>query len=189
VALEVLPALVKAPQSAVFDTAPADSKKTETSVEKTPEIREELFYQRSAAGTPVKLPLWKNKLFALILLLLVIPGTALGCVLWRNRKKDPEKELRQKELERIANALKQNLYRPEELERLLRSDVASFLSPGATPAEIAENLEDDELKEAFNNLFLLLVISRFFCCLILAILTPPKIFNIHILPQLLKKIK
>ena len=151
VALEVLPALVKAPQSAVFDTAPADSKKTETSVEKTPEIREELFYQRSAAGTPVKLPLWKNKLFALILLLIVIPGTALGCVLWRNRKKDPEKELRQKELERIANALKQNLYRPEELERLLRSDVASFLSPGATPAEIAENLEDDELKEAFEK--------------------------------------
>ena len=93
----------------------------------------------------------ENKLFALILLLIVIPGTALGCVLWRKRKKDPEKELRQKELERIANALKQNLYRPEELERLLRSDVASFLSPGATPAEIAENLEDDELKEAFEK--------------------------------------
>ena len=35
----------------------------------------------------------------------------------------------------------------------------------------------DELNDAFNNLFLLLVITRFFCCLMFAIITPPKILT------------
>ncbi len=151
ITLTVQPALVKTPQSAVFDSKPAATPEEVPAPQKEPELREELFYQRSTTGKMTLLPLWKNKQYLLIFLLILIPAAALITHLWRNRKRDPQKEQRQQEFERIASALKQNAGQPEELARLLRSEVVPFLSPGGTPAELAEKTDDAELKKLFEN--------------------------------------
>ena len=150
VAINVLPPLLKTPQSAVFDSGAAAGEEKSVA-EKAPEHREELFYQRSCVGREIKLPLWKNKLPFLIVLLGVIPFGAVLYVLIRSRKRDPEKELRRKEFERISRELKKNIQQPGELERLLRSEVVPYLRSGATPAGIAGEMEDEELQELFDS--------------------------------------
>ena len=125
-------------------------------------VREEIFYQKPGPGVAVQLPLIRNQLW--FILLCVIGGPVTGLLLeLRHRRRmraanDPE-YLRRRELrDRLPQLLRRlRSVNGSELERVLREEAVPFLAEalklphGATAGEVAEHLDDSELRQLFRN--------------------------------------
>lgn len=136
---------------------------TEPEVPAPAPVREEIFYQKPEPGSTVQLPLIRNQLWFIVLC--VIGGPVIGLLLELRRRRrmraagDPQ-YLRRRELRERLPQLRKKLRTVggSELERVLRDEAVPFLAEalslphGATAGEVAEHLDDPELRQLFRNM-------------------------------------
>ncbi len=146
--------------NATIDDAGAGTAIPEPAVAEAPKPppREQPFWQKSYAGSPVLLPLWRNQL--VWMLIFVVGGPVAGIVIEifaRRREKlanDPALRARRERARKLPELLKK-LNRESVGEDLLRGSIVPFLAeamelpPGTTAAELAEHLDDPELRRLF----------------------------------------
>ncbi len=121
---------------------------------------ESLFYQKSAPGSVVKVPLIANSLWLICFFAVVCPVAALGIELLFRRKEKLERspELRKKKLlAREIRALRHGLEKegmtPEIRRRLVPLlGEGTGLSAGASAGELASVMESPELRTYFSRL-------------------------------------
>ena len=146
-----------APAAVVAAPVPEHTtKKVQIEPEKeAPELkRNELFYQKSNPGKRVYLPLMRNQMTGIVIVL--ISGAA-ACVLltWRNIRREKEltddsfrlkRQLRH-QLKDVLDELKKNDYSEDVVRKTAVPFLAQSLglAPGTTPEELADKIQDPEL--------------------------------------------
>ena len=124
----------------------------EKKVEKT--IRQELFYQKKAPGKTVELPLFRNQLAFCILLLTagIFAGVFFKLRDLRRERAASDVDYRRKHqlhsrLKTVLSDLKQQNYSEESIRITAVPFLAESIgmSPGTTPEELAEKIDDPEL--------------------------------------------
>ncbi len=146
---------------AVVAAAPAPETEKDES-EPPPEApREEIFYQKPAAGCAVKVPLVRNVLLPVLLLLFGGPAVALAIVLRRRRKEEfrsnPALEKKRRRKAALPGLLRQ-LKRADASADFVRKEVLPFLASGyrlpagATAGEVAGKVADPELRRFLEGL-------------------------------------
>ncbi|MCI5779918.1 MAG: BatD family protein [Lentisphaeria bacterium] len=110
-----------------------------------------------APGRPVRVPLWENSRWGILIFTVVGAGCFLAGFLRRRRDADGsrrERRARRRKLAELASRLRS----ADRAARVLRDEgvaeiaAAVGLPPGATPGEIAEKMDDPELRAFFRTL-------------------------------------
>lgn len=155
----ILPVSAGNAAPAAVVTAPVPEKATnQVAVEpeqESPKLkRNELFYQKSNPGKKVYLPLMRNQMTGVVVVL--IAGT-VACVLLTLRNIRREKELTddsfrlkrqlRHQLKDVLVELKQNDYSEDAVREIAVPYLAQSLglAPGTTPEELADRISDSEL--------------------------------------------
>ena len=153
----ILPVSAGASASATVVSAPESvQKKVEIKLEpKVPAVvRNELFYQKSKPGKMIQLPLIRNQITGIVVVLFA--GVLLGILAkWYNYRKEKEltddsfrlkRELHH-QLKDLLTELKTHEYSAEKVREIAVPFLAQSigLAPGATSEEVAEKIDDPEL--------------------------------------------
>lgn len=141
--------------------SPTTTPKNITEENKAEEKREELFYQKANPGNTVLLPLIKNNLLSSILFIVigVLIVIISEYVRLRNKRKLTDEDFgRTSLLKKLYKNLEQVMNNPNSTETNIREAAVEYfttamrLAPGATPQDIADKIEDKEIKSFFNSL-------------------------------------